>query len=408
MQPRNRLELAVRAAVATLLAAVVLGSVSGSSAETTAMSQADGAEGDDISMPPNRSANATADIPNFESELRSVLGDRYAEFQFGADGTSVLVGATDATASDAVAVQRALDEVNVTVIETARSSDEMEAIKTVAWSLLVGTGGPAAIDAVTTFSDTESTQAIEVFLPREPSHGLLDRLEKAVPPELLKVSVDSGMKVEDLHSSRTSYGTYESGLQVVVAGGVCTSNFVYMTGYGPLGTTAGHCTPGAGGYIVSMGGSAIDHVRSNLMYPGPTYTDTLTFSVADDPISPLILIGTNAHRTISGRTNGPTGVNVQVCWQGMGVQGSGRCSPTTRNSINYVGQNGVQRLSADCTEATGIGGDSGGPVYIQQPNARATAAGTVSSNVTFSGNADMCFTRVQFAVWFIGSEILTG
>ena len=403
----------IAVALATGAAAIFVWGIGGSSpvavGQVADSSGANAGVGDVASAAPDEVRFGKGVLGALDANAHAVLGARFGEIRVA--GNTIEIAAVAPTAADASALRKQTGLGSRLVLKpTDRSEAQLQALvdrvtaglpKDVDW----------AVDGERDYSGTTVTSKVAV-LAKHLDASVIAGLQRLVPAGALSVQLNPSFGFQQTHADRTVYPPYEGGLQVeVVLSAYCTSNFVYQNGYGPFGSTAGHCGRRGVEHPIKIGNDTVDKIRNNQYWTANnrTYTDTAFYVLPPSQVTARLMIGPNAHRTVTSRTNGPTGIGVTVCWQGIGSGGSGVCSATNRNSINVNNAaDGVTLLSVDCVAARAIPGDSGGPVYRQLSGSGAQAAGSVHGNLIVSQtNYDMCFTRIQYAVWFFG-EVVTG
>lgn len=213
-------------------------------------------------------------------------------------------------------------------------------------------------------------------------------------------------------ATRGTFPPYEAGLGIrVYVGSViysCTTGYLFSSGFGLFGSTAGHCGRVGGGVVI--GSRIVDSIRLNTYHSDPVVRADVgmtSLSVLRWPSRPYIH-GQGGHRIVRTRfANAQLSVGLRLCFEGLSSNG-GNCGNVVRANSTICCDGAGHAFVFTCIGFPSIAGDSGGPVYYPEPNSRAVAAGMLSAAVTINGARSMCFTTVANIEARTGATIVRG
>ncbi len=207
--------------------------------------------------------------------------------------------------------------------------------------------------------------------------------------------------------------------------GNCTSGFLLASAFGYFGSTAAHCAPNGTtdgsasdpevwmGYGASTppSGAHIDYQRQTTWPWGhlceaganDVYTDVLTYSLTVGGwLRSVAVKETDAILTLVGaRFNGSVGMGSPVWFSALST--TYPVGETVSTVGNIFVHDCVRSIHHDCITTTPHPGDSGGPVYSYFGN-RIVAAGSISYA---TGPTRVCYSRINYTVFFTGQEVAT-
>jgi hypothetical protein len=231
-------------------------------------------------------------------------------------------------------------------------------------------------------------------------------IRRIVPPEVLDMHFVDRTMFMGLHANREQYPTFEAGLRIsMIWGAGCTSGPLYANGYGTFATTDGHC---GGIQINSRNGTKMGPVAANVwntagnggVIPADVLSASTNTNVTDD-----LYLGSGSHRDVDAEIPNAyqyDGVQVWVSRGQADVVDTANiycAAPCTFTTIGPLDGTARTITNGACANITGIGGDSGSPVY--RPNgANAAIAGLLS-------NAAGCYSTSSGVSAALGAVLVT-
>ena len=331
-----------------------------------------------------------------ETQLRAHFGDRFGGTfdRPDADRYTLVVAATALTEEDHSVVEGLGRPVELVEVDHAMSTlerwrDEIDALLT---------DQPA--DSIWALNPTRNV--VEVYIDD------LDRLPPASAGRLRELAELEGVVLREGLEMSPSAGDYPaphwSGVGIGVGSGYSTSGFTINTGFGLMGTTAGHCgavgskvweASGEGGTL-AVSGVQVDEIRMREYGGGHDFATFL------DPAGQgRVRISDSSWLDVKG-TQDPNWLEQGYCMRGARLAGE------TCGGVSLVGNftSSGQTVSGFCVGSNATGpGDSGSGWYRRTGGNDVLAVGIHSGSVPSQGWS--CADRITDVLAASGSTIAT-